>query len=437
MEETVSMRIPEVSPFGYLPVKLIGKSLTDFCFPLLNQFGKLFMSLRRKKGRAMKTMLRLSILAAIVLAATTQAQASGETISALSCSQSDVQNAINSAVSGDTVLVPAGNCTWGAQVTLPAGKDIILKGAGVGKTVISGTAYRSILLSSGSRVSGFEIYQSAGTEIIKIESHASARFRVDNCKLEGPAESRKFFEIDGSATRSGQPFGLIDNCQIRNIKINLIGSSALYAWEMWAAPLDLGTDRHIYVEDNTFDYTTNFNAIDGNWGSRYTFRHNNVTNAWCEVHGNQGNTSRGVRAWEIYDNTFTYTPLYTAWQPVHFIRSGTGVVFNNVVTSTNSSMANFLGIDVRRAAAGISLGGNFRDGNEPIPTQGTGIHTGGNGEVVLTDSARPIILRPSERKRASGEDNFGLARRIIAKKALSKSPVLPLNLPILLSILIL
>ncbi len=44
------------------------------------------------------------------------------TISAVSCSNTDVQTAIDTAVSGDTVLVPAGNCTWGD------GKRIILSG---------------------------------------------------------------------------------------------------------------------------------------------------------------------------------------------------------------------------------------------------------------------------------------------------------------------
>jgi len=167
--------------------------------------------------------------------------------------------------------------------------------------------------------------------------------------------------------------------------------------------LDLGTDRYFYLEDNTITLThTLGNFIDVNWGGRYVVRNNKITNAYAEVHGNQGDTSRGNRAWEIYKNTFTYTPPYTAWQPVHFIRSGTGVVYDNVAVSNNASLSEYLGVDVRRAAAGISLGGNFRDGNEPIASQGAGTHTGGNGTSVLTDSTKSWAPESLTKGRALG-----------------------------------
>ncbi|OGX44768.1 MAG: hypothetical protein A3G38_02930, partial [Omnitrophica WOR_2 bacterium RIFCSPLOWO2_12_FULL_51_8] len=341
----------------------------------------------------MKTIFKLIILAAIILAAIPMAQAFGKTINAATCSQSDVQNAINSAVTGDTVLVPAGNCTWGNQVTLPAGKDIILKGAGVGKTVITGAGWRALYIASGSRVTGFEIFQDTTyEEIIKVESPGHKRFRIDHCKLGGApyGYALKMFYILGDASRGGQPFGVMDNCELTDIRINLIGSSPLYAWEMWAAPLDLGTDRFFFVEDCAIKTTHYWNYIDGNWGTRYVVRHNpSITNSWAEVHGNQGDTSRGVRAWEIYGNNYKYDDTYGGYAAVHNIRSGTGVVYDNVVTGGSSQgMMTSLGIDVRRAAAGISLGGNFRDGNEPIPSQGTGTHTGGNSAVGLTDSTK-------------------------------------------------
>lgn len=49
---------------------------------------------------------------------TLKAKASANTITAASCSQTDVQNAINSASDGDTVLVPAGSCVWSNGVTI-------------------------------------------------------------------------------------------------------------------------------------------------------------------------------------------------------------------------------------------------------------------------------------------------------------------------------
>ena len=49
------------------------------------------------------------------------------TISAASCSASDVQTAVNSASSGDTVMVPSGNCTWSSPVTV-SGRSVVLQG---------------------------------------------------------------------------------------------------------------------------------------------------------------------------------------------------------------------------------------------------------------------------------------------------------------------
>src|SRR5262245_13660805 len=61
----------------------------------------------------------------------------GKTITAASCSLSDVSNAVNAASSGDIVQVPAGTCTWPTNGTFS--KNIWLKGAGAGATIIRGT----------------------------------------------------------------------------------------------------------------------------------------------------------------------------------------------------------------------------------------------------------------------------------------------------------
>ena len=55
----------------------------------------------------------------------------GNIVYAASCEQSDVQAAINSASDGDTVVVPAGSCTWSASVSVPNSRKITLQGAGV------------------------------------------------------------------------------------------------------------------------------------------------------------------------------------------------------------------------------------------------------------------------------------------------------------------
>ena len=59
--------------------------------------------------------------------------AEAATIAAASCSSLHVQTAITSAAAGDTVVVPAGNCTWTSTVRITS-KALTLRGAGVGAT---------------------------------------------------------------------------------------------------------------------------------------------------------------------------------------------------------------------------------------------------------------------------------------------------------------
>src|SRR5580692_10054666 len=77
------------------------------------------------------------LLFVFVLSAAFSANARAGTIQAASCSQSDVQNAIGSASSGDLVQVPGGSATWGGQVLIPNTIGIILDGGGCKLTIIS------------------------------------------------------------------------------------------------------------------------------------------------------------------------------------------------------------------------------------------------------------------------------------------------------------
>ena len=58
------------------------------------------------------------ILSICLIAICLSSSASANIIQAASCSRADVQAAINSAQDGDTVLVPAGECTWNSEVSI-------------------------------------------------------------------------------------------------------------------------------------------------------------------------------------------------------------------------------------------------------------------------------------------------------------------------------
>ncbi|MHC4282611.1 MAG: hypothetical protein ACYSWZ_06540, partial [Planctomycetota bacterium] len=84
----------------------------------------------------------ISFISAVVLVNDAEARE----IAAAGCSQQEVQKAIDAAEDGDTVLVPPGSATWTtSQENRPAvvisrkgsEKRITLKGAGIGKTIIT------------------------------------------------------------------------------------------------------------------------------------------------------------------------------------------------------------------------------------------------------------------------------------------------------------
>ncbi|MCK4233684.1 hypothetical protein KAX75_04595, partial [candidate division WOR-3 bacterium] len=71
--------------------------------------------------------------------------ANAATINAASCEQADVQAAITDASPEDTVLVPAGNCTWNSVLTIA--KGIYLIGAGDGVTNITCTSSDTYIIT--------------------------------------------------------------------------------------------------------------------------------------------------------------------------------------------------------------------------------------------------------------------------------------------------
>src|SRR5271163_2584338 len=83
------------------------------------------------------------------------AQSGGTTIKAATCQQSDVNAVINgpthTAVSGDTIQIPAGSCTWSSGITI-SGVGITITGTGTphsgGGTFGAGTSTTSLVGTS-------------------------------------------------------------------------------------------------------------------------------------------------------------------------------------------------------------------------------------------------------------------------------------------------
>ena len=90
----------------------------------------------------MATVLLVAAPAISAVFAAERSEPAGRLIKAASCSQHDVQAAIDAASDGDTVLVPAGTAAWtspdeNAPAVLIAKKAITVQGAGMDKTIIT------------------------------------------------------------------------------------------------------------------------------------------------------------------------------------------------------------------------------------------------------------------------------------------------------------
>jgi hypothetical protein len=85
------------------------------------------------------------------------------TINAASCSFAHVSAAVNAATAGDTIIIPAGSCTWTNNLTIT--KGVILLGAGADKRIITGSAPGALIvycpadlsLNAPFRFSGFTL----------------------------------------------------------------------------------------------------------------------------------------------------------------------------------------------------------------------------------------------------------------------------------------
>ena len=243
-------------------------------------------------------------------------------IHATSCSQIDVQAAIDAASDGDTVVVPAGESTWDSGVSISDSKNIMLQGAGIDLTIITRDSPGTVvgLAQTSSRITGFT-FNRGGV------STSGAGWRVDHCEIisdEGMVGVMVRGTIQGV-----HPDGLVDHCTFQNARVVVMGSAAMLhegpqQHYLWVQELDMGTDRAVYVEDCTFTYTVFGNCMDANYGGKYVFRYNTINDVYIEAHSVQGE-NRATIKWEIYNNTINQVDR-SMWTPF-FIRGGTGVVF--------------------------------------------------------------------------------------------------------------
>jgi hypothetical protein len=276
---------------------------------------------------------------------------------AASAAYNDVLSAYNSASSGDTINIPVGNATWTSSLRI-VDKDITILGAGQGSTIITysgANAYNAgafhVDNDAGSPKANFEI---AHMTIIEGLGNRDTGASAVNIWDAGPDWRIHHLTVTNAYNGNminvgryqGSNSGLIDHCTFnatnanghtKAFQINAkdmdteTGSGApsvSYGSRSWTSASTFGTKENLYIEDCTFNWTAEYTCSDMDEGARVVFRYNTFNGTGPGSHGDDGgNTDRGVRHYEIYENSFDANGvgLYTCIG----LRGGTGVIYNN------------------------------------------------------------------------------------------------------------
>jgi hypothetical protein len=277
-------------------------------------------------------------LVAVVVALVFGVPAHAATVTGGSCSSRDVQLAIGSATNGDTVVVPAGSCTWTTQVTI-SGKALTLQGAGIDATNITdGTSGGALVVTATAtnfvRVTGFTFIKSANNAggIVQITgTQAQLAFRFDHNRiLQATSGARGIYPVSVYGVIDHNTFdvtavtGSVQSISIDGSPVNSDGG-----YTPWTLPLTFGTSNGVYIEDNTFNYGSQAeDALDAYAGARFVFRYNIVNNISIGFHGTDSGGIRSVFSAEVYANTFTNNGANVI-RPIT-TRGGTFLVYDNV-----------------------------------------------------------------------------------------------------------
>ncbi len=289
----------------------------------------------------------------------------GDTLYALSCNRTDVNNTLNEAISGDIVVIPEGECDWNGSITLGS-KSVLISGSGNKSTII-----RNVYPASG-----------ASSSIFRINGQEGNPVRITNLWIKGgrslgigsgwniyPYGYLRNMRIDhsrftegGQIRPEGTNWGVIDHCEFIDTTAEVISMrdwvSEGVSWNLSIEQL-LGTGNSLVVEDNFFNSTNSSyhtHTITGACGSRYTYRNNvaykNSTFSDVDLHGYCFDECTSGRSFEVYNNEFYALTNGYGW--VANLRGGEGVVFNNSFIHNGGSYANLIYMQDYRAHTNCS-----------------------------------------------------------------------------------
>jgi len=276
-------------------------------------------------------------------------------IIAKSCSQKDVHTAIAQANPGDTVIVPAGRATWTSNLVIT--KGVILKGAGIDKTVIvcnytgvggNGSPSQFFIAYAPAspaenqpfRLSGFTFdinnKLTGGLLLKNTTNYHQTKIRIDHTKwinIQNADPVQQILHIYGYF------YGVADNNHFETpgrMRFEALDTTT------WAnETFNFGTADNFYMEDNFIRFW-----IDDSFyleaAGRGAFRYNQI---YCDVksqympiwepHDNQKNAWSAFMGLEVYEND-----VYLGTSNCNAVgfRGGRSLFYNNRFYQTGSNV---------------------------------------------------------------------------------------------------
>ncbi len=258
-------------------------------------------------------------------------------------------NCYTNSKDGDTITIGAGSFILSNGFTIS--KGIRIQGAGIDVTNLASDGhsdpnnYLLFAVLNSSQSPHFELLN------LTIDATGTGGLSLINDGTATPSSGVKIHDIkvQNAANRgfndNGLVFGVVYSCQFVDnfVQVGSIGAEG----NGWAAPFAFGDANNIFVEDNTFTFTSDarrgqilYNAE----GGRMVFRHNAAMNVYIDYdimdfHGNIGTwpANRGTVGGEMYDNIITITAgTYQDWRGFYF-RGGQAMVFNNTFKSNTGN----------------------------------------------------------------------------------------------------
>ncbi len=287
---------------------------------------------------------------------------SGATVYQSDGSEANVQ-AIHdtNAHDGDTITLPAGTFIWTAGVSLTKGITIS------GQTTVTGAGTANCTADDQTIIIDEKLRGTPGS-LFKATIPAGKSFR-----LTGITFRRGTVNIVGGdgGIRVNSSGGLVQSARIDHCHFYHLAWNAMLQIQGWTYGVDdhnlfeqgddanhshlftngstnghtngngawadfpyYGSDKFWFIEDNTIKgngVSTVSGGVDCIHGGRYVARHNYWQNATPNGHGTEGWPVRGMRAVQVYNNTFFWTIPFSGSQ-----RSGSSIWHDNTWLGRNS-----------------------------------------------------------------------------------------------------